>query len=601
MAVFQSLTVTEVAGSQNIADNTSRVNIKWISTQTGESWNGYKKTAYYYVSINGGAEVSYPVTYTLPQTSTVTIVDTTITVKHRNDGTGVVSVRTYMETGISAGTVQKSQSITLATIPRVSVPTLSASSIDIGKAITIYTNRQSSSFTHHLYYSVNGGAEVGVTAGIGDSITWTVPYDLMSKIPNSREMTLTFRVYTFSGDKNIGSNTISLKAYVPTNANTIPIMSLKELKPISTLPSPFDTLFIQGKSRVRAEDFSAEGRYGSSITSCSISVEGESYGSADNFTSEYLSGYGTVAVTISATDSRGLTNSITEYIDVIAYSNPKIMAVEDEDDIICKRCDNKGNIADSGTYLKVKARRSYSKVVSSEVQKNFCSIAVRFKPSGGAYSEWYTILDKEDLTTNAIDSNPLLGGALAVDSSYEVQVCAKDDMGAESYATFYIPTDKIDSHEGKGFLALGKYSEKEGFECAWKAEFYEDVTIRGNKVTDFIIEEGTDGIWSYRKWASGYAECWGSKLYTRTFNSTWGSLYISEAIPAIAYPFPFSERPTEVASLRTETYACWIYSESAGRGMNTTTQTATYGVLRPKEAEGECNVYIDIIVKGRWK
>ena len=600
MAVYQSLSVTEVASSQNIADNSSKVRIQWTSTQSGESWNGYTKTAYYYVSINGGAEVAYSVSYTLPQKSTVTIVDTTITVKHKNDGTGVVSVRTWMDTGISAGEVERSQSITLATIPRVSVPTLSASSIDVGKAITIYTNRQSKSFTHHLYYSVNGGAEVGITSGIGDSLTWTLPYTLLSNIPNKKEMTLTFRLYTFSGEKNIGSNTISLKAYVPTNSYTAPKITLKELKPISTLPSPFNTMFIQGKSRVKA-DFTAEGLYGSRITSCSIRLEGESYDSSDEYTSKYLSSYGNIALTITATDSRGLTNSVTEHIDVIAYSNPKIMAVDGETDIICARCDNKGNITDSGTYLKVKARRSYSKVLSGDVQKNFCAIAVRYKPSEGVYSEWQTILAKEDLSTNAIDSHALLNGALAIDTSYEVQVCAKDDISTESSATFNIPTDKIDSHEGKGFLALGKYSEKEGFECAWKAEFYDDVTIRGGKIADFIIEEGTDGIWSYRKWASGYAECWGSKLYTRTFNNMWGSLYISESIPAMSYPFPFIERPAEIASLRTENYACWIYSESSGNGMNTTTQTATYGVLRPKEAEGECNVYIDIIVKGRWK
>ena len=61
MAVYQSLSVTEVAGSQNIADNSSKVRIQWTSTQSGESWNGYTKTAYYYVSINGGAEVaSFP-------------------------------------------------------------------------------------------------------------------------------------------------------------------------------------------------------------------------------------------------------------------------------------------------------------------------------------------------------------------------------------------------------------------------------------------------------------------------------------------------------------------------------------------------------------
>ena len=439
-----------------------------------------------------------------------------------------------METGISAGTVERSQSLTLATIPRVSVPTLSASSIDVGKDITIYTNRQSKSFTHHLYYSVNGGAEVGVTAGIEDSITWTVPYSLMSNIPNGKQMTITFRVYTFNDGKNLGSNTVSLKAYVPSNTNTAPKITLNELKPISALSSPFDSLFIQGKSRVKA-DFTAEGQHGSTITSCSVSVEGESYGTEDDYTSEYLSKYGEVAVTITATDSRGITGTVVENINVIAYSKPKIMALSDGGDIVCTRCDANGDITPSGTYLKVMAKRSYSKVVS-DVQKNFCAIVVRYRTASGTYTPWYTILAKDNLTTNVLDK-PLLNGALAVDTSYDVQVGVKDDISEVVYATFHIPTDKVDSHEGNGFLALGKYSEKSGFECAWKAEFYDDVTIRDGKITDFPVEEGTDGIWSYRKWHSGIAECWG--LYSVAgveVRTAWGSLYETATNYQVSFP-----------------------------------------------------------------
>ena len=75
MAVSQELTVTEVAGSPSVATNTSKVRILWKSTQTGESRNEYTRTAYYYVSINGGTETKYTVSYTLPQNTTKTIVD----------------------------------------------------------------------------------------------------------------------------------------------------------------------------------------------------------------------------------------------------------------------------------------------------------------------------------------------------------------------------------------------------------------------------------------------------------------------------------------------------------------------------------------------
>lgn len=598
MAVNQSLSITEVAGSQNIAANTSKVRILWTSTQTGDSWNGYTRTATYYVSINGGAEQAYPVTYTLPKNSTVTIVDTTITVTHRNDGTGTVKVRTWMDTGISAGEVTLSKSLTLATIPRVSVPTLSAKSIDIGQQLTIYTNRQSSSFTHHLYYSVNGGALVGVTSGITDSITWTVPYDILSSIPNSNQATVTIKLYTFSGETNLGNNDVSFTAYVPSNANTQPSITINELKPISTLSSPFDNLFIQGLSRVKAY-FTVNGKFGSSIASCRIIVEGETYDSSDDYTSKHLSGHGLISVTITATDSRGITGTIFENIAVLAYAKPKIMGADDGTDIICARCDAEGNITDSGTYLKVKARRSYSKV-APDAQLNFCAIMVRYGTASGQISDWQTILAREDLSTNIVDSAPLLGGALAVDTSYVVQVGVKDDISDAVHATFNIPTDKIDSHEGNGFFALGKYSEKAGFECAWDAEFYNDVTIRGDKITDFPIAMGIDGTWTWRKWHSGIAECWGlCQIDGVLITSNWGNIYRSDFGYKLWFPSGlFVDAPVSLCFAQTHDGGVCFALESEGE--STKDHTCD---IHPIGATSQSGVSITVAIMtiGRWK
>ena len=116
MGVSQNLTVTQK--SRDFAGNFSKVRIRWTSTQSGSSWNGYNRTAYYYVSVNGGAEKKYSVKYTLPQNTTKTILDTTIVVPHRADGTASVKVRTWMDTDISAGIIQKSQALTLTSIPR---------------------------------------------------------------------------------------------------------------------------------------------------------------------------------------------------------------------------------------------------------------------------------------------------------------------------------------------------------------------------------------------------------------------------------------------------------------------------------------------------
>lgn len=33
---------------------------------------------------------------------------------------------------------------------------------------------------------------------------------------------------------------------------------------------------------------------------------------------------------------------------------------------------------------------------------------------------------------------------------------------------------------------------------------------------DYVVEQGTDGVWNYRKWSSGVAECWGKTQFTVT-------------------------------------------------------------------------------------
>lgn len=52
---------------------------------------------------------------------------------------------------------------------------------------------------------------------------------------------------------------------------------------------------------------------------------------------------------------------------------------------------------------------------------------------------------------------------------------------------------------------------------------------------DYVVDEGIDGIWTYRKWASGIAECWGQKTETNKSTTAWGSWYYVQ-ISETAYP-----------------------------------------------------------------
>lgn len=466
MAVSQSLTVTEVPGMVSYPDNTSMVRIQWTSTQSGQSWNGYNRTARYYVSINGGAETEYTVDYTLPQNSTVTLVNKTITVTHKPDGSGTVRVRTWMDTGISAGVVEQTKTINLTNIPR-------AGEISEVKNITLGNACSIRIFTYYSYYykitfSMNDWsyttdafrASNGITTYTYDD--YKIPLEVASQIPSSTSGTMTATLYTYSNSSatnQVGSaSSKTFTVTVPDNSSTKPNLTMT-VEPDSALPSAFNGLYIQGKSRAKVT-FSGSGKYGADIDSYGLTVLGKGY--ASPFRTEHLSTSGTVAVNGRAKDTRGFVTEKVVNISVIPYSKPKLIPGSGSKAIVCERCDASGNLTSSGTYLKIKAGRSYSKVESNGTQKNFCLLRYRYKTaSASAYPNEYVTLLAKDASTDYVDVT--LGSVVtSTSTSYMIELSAIDDIGDSTVVTFVVPTDDVAFHlkDGGDGAAFGKYAEK---------------------------------------------------------------------------------------------------------------------------------------------
>lgn len=525
MAVSQTLTLTEVSGSVNNTSNTSKVRILWQSTQTGDSWNGYTKTAKYYVSINGGAEIEYSVSYTLPQSATKTIVDVTLTITHKSDGTGTVNVRTWMDTGISAGVVEKSRSLTLTTIPRAStIDSLTCATKYFNGNMTYKYTPQSSSFYNRcvIVLNLNGTYTTVKTISLGQQSasqkTATVTLSeselsiIYNKLPSATNGTLrfTFRTYSDSGySSQIGdAGYKEITLYIPNISATQPTVTMA-LSPVSSLASPFNTLYIKGRSKVDANFTNAEGKYGATIKSYKMSVGGKTYGSP--YTSAYLTTTGSVTVTGTVTDSRGYSRTYTQTITVLSYAEPQILPASGESEVIAARCDSSGNLDDGGKYLKIKAKRSYSKVTASGVQKNFCSIRYRYKAEKGSYSSWTTILattaSSDSITTGA------LIGTLDVKTSYLVQVQAVDTMGEAGTTTISIPTASVYMHRAGSInsLGIGEYVTEENLvsiaeDIGFKAKggF---VPIEIPEYTDFDTLTKPNLYYARYTYVPGYVNC----------------------------------------------------------------------------------------------
>ena len=136
-----SLSVSVTESSYSIANNTSTVKIVVKVTTSGASYN-QSGTAKLTVKLNGDTKASNR-TVSFGKNKTTTIFTNSYTIAHNADGTKSVPWSVKLVTGISAGTLTKSGTKTLTSIPRTSNPTLSATSISLGSALTIYTNRAS--------------------------------------------------------------------------------------------------------------------------------------------------------------------------------------------------------------------------------------------------------------------------------------------------------------------------------------------------------------------------------------------------------------------------------------------------------------------------
>ena len=505
MGVSQSLTLTQ--SSQNVAANTSTVRILWTSTQTGESHNLYNRTAKYYVSVNGGSEAEYSVSYTLPKNSTKTIVDTTITVNHKTDGTGSIKVRTWMDTDISEGVVEKTQTLTLTTIPRATTPTLSATTAQVGTSITITLNRASTSFTHDLAYSLNDGTYVTMTTGVTTGYTWRVPTSLLSGLPDAASGVVTIRCITKSGSTTIGTKTARLTVTVAdTDIPSISSVSVSE--GTSGLASRFGA-YIQNKSTLKIS-VTASATSGTSIASIQTTVQGKKYTGAA-FTSDVLTQSGTFTITAQATDARGRVSAVYEKdVTVLAYTEPRIGEFD------AYRVDANSTPKETGEYVMLK----YDFSAPSLNGGNSVTKKIEYKATTASS---YTTVQTSSNAISATVQERLTSPTFPTDNSYLFRLTVTDYFGASASREVEVGTEDVIldiKANGRG-IAFGKVSERDGVELGWLAYDTEGGAITNGLASNTDTQEDPDATLEHLIATSKNTPVAGYEYYINTyFNQT---------------------------------------------------------------------------------
>ena len=209
MAVYQNLTITQLG--QNTDENTSRVGILWQSTQTGPSYNAIADVGRYTVIVNGQEQFTREVTFVLPQNTTQTIANAEEVVYHNDKGEAEITVKTWMNTHISAGIVELTQTLKLDPIPQAS--TVTASDGVIGGISRLAVTRRNADSIHAIAWQfgelsgyLNACGQVTQKEEIfsADSLDFSLPEIFYSQIPGDKTGICTLTVYTYAGDEPVG-------------------------------------------------------------------------------------------------------------------------------------------------------------------------------------------------------------------------------------------------------------------------------------------------------------------------------------------------------------------------------------------------------------
>lgn len=343
-------------------------------------------------------------------------------------------------------------------------PSLSVSTVEMGKSVTINTPAVNNAYRHTLRYAF-GGAAGTIATGIANSVSWAPPVSLANQIPSATAGSGTIYCDTYSGSTLLGTKSVSITLTVP--GSVVP--SAGTLSAALAEDTSGTGLYVKGMGKAKLTLSGASGIYGSSITSYTITGGGWT---ATNgaLTTGTLASAGNITFTATVTDSRGRKASTTRTISVIDYTKPGVAVCD------VYRCDADGNRKKAGTYFAVEINASYSAITG-----NTLSITARYKKQ--SESSYGTAAN---VTNNG--KTVLGGGNIGASTTYDVLVTVADKYNSLSIPRTLSTKSVLQSFKRGAGAAIGKVAELANWlDVAWNTR------IRGNLKVDGGM---SDGAWN---------------------------------------------------------------------------------------------------------
>lgn len=528
-------------------------------------------------------------------------------VYHNSDGSKSISISARANgyaasygpsnSSASSGDCTASGTISLDTIPRASK--VSATNADIGSTSTITVSRYSTSFKHTVSFSCPGISDTVIEPDSEASvIPWNVPVSIYATIPAAKYATVTITCRTYSKDTGalIGETTATMKA----------IANEEECKPtvsgtVTDVNATTVNLTGNAKTLIRYKSTAGCEIIATAKNSASISAQYVNGVSIPSGTVE-IQNSEAVSFAFSATDSRGYSASALVEPTVIPYIpltiNPTFRRVSPTSNIVTVEFYGNffsGNFGASSNSLKVKYRY---KEYGTETWSAYVTISASSinMPGDGTYNSNgaltlgsnFDYRKSYDLEIVAQDGS---GTAVLSDVSSVAQVTRGEPVFDWSNTDFRVrETLRTANIEPDGEMSIGTEVKP------YSTGYFNQIYIGGNPVS-VIEEEGTSGIWYYRKWSSGIAECWGEVTVRASITDAIGSMYM-KVTDYFSWPDAlFSSAPKNALAAPVTTATLFPII----RGGDTTKDKFRMYLLYPDIYEDTIDWVIGVEAKGRWK
>ena len=325
-----------------------------------------------------------------------------------------------------------------------------AASISLSLRVTVYN----AAYTNYItikngsttYLSLAGRVWSAGTAYRTITLTASERTTLLNAMASVKSFTATIELVTKSGSTQIGSASTCTCTIRTSQANSGPSLSgftFADSYSTTTAITDNNQVLIQDYSRLTVTPGTATARNGASIVSysavCSGVTKSNTTGAALSLGTIGTSG--TRDITLTVTDSRGYTASVTQSVTVVPYSKPRVSSVS------LRRTN------DIETEMQLVFNGSISPITVDGTQKNSLLYArYRYKlTSASSYNSYTSILGSVTATSSSFSFSNLELCNLDSESSYDFHLQIRDQLNSLTSLDLYFVVS-----QGTPLVALRK-------------------------------------------------------------------------------------------------------------------------------------------------